>query len=62
MQIPDYQSLMLPVLFASQHGEVRIGDVVEHMADQLGLSSEARAELLPSGKQTVLVARRCISS
>ncbi len=25
--IPDYQSLMLPVLRAADHGEVRIGDV-----------------------------------
>ncbi len=53
MSIPDYQSLMLPVLVASSEGEVRISQVVEQLADQLGLSAEERSELLPSGKQTV---------
>lgn len=53
MPIPDYQSLMLPVLVASSKGEVRIGAVVEQLADQLGLTPEERSELLPSGKQTV---------
>ncbi len=53
MPIPDYQSLMLPVLLASSNGEARIGAVVEELADQLGLSPEERSELLPSGKQTV---------
>jgi restriction system protein len=53
MAIPDYQSLMLPVLVASSKGEVRIGSVVEELADQLALTSEERSELLPSGKQTV---------
>ena len=53
MPIPDYQSLMLPVLVASAKGEVRIGSVVEELADQLNLTSQERGELLPSGKQTV---------
>ena len=53
MSIPDYQSLMLPVLLASSKGEVRIGPVVDALADQLSLSSEDRSELLPSGQQTV---------
>jgi len=53
MPIPDYQSLMLPVLVASSKGEVRIGSVVEQLADQLGLTTQERSELLPSGKQTV---------
>ena len=53
MAIPDYQSLMLPVLIAASQGEVRIGSVVEDLADRLGLSAEERSELLPSGKQTV---------
>lgn len=53
MSIPDYQSLMLPVLVASAEGEVRISQVVEQLADHLGLSTEERSELLSSGKQTV---------
>ena len=53
MSIPDYQSLMLPVLVACSKGEVRIGPVVDELANQLGLSPEERSELLPSGQQTV---------
>lgn len=53
MPIPDYQSLMLPVLVVSSEGEVRISRVVDRLADQLGLTPEERSELLPSGKQTV---------
>ena len=53
MPIPDYQFLMLPVLKAAVHGEVRIGAVVESLADELRLTEDDRAQLLPSGKQTV---------
>jgi restriction system protein len=53
MAVPDYQSLMLPVLVASSKGEVRIGDVVNQLAEELKLSPEERGELLPSGKQTL---------
>ncbi len=53
MSIPDYQSLTLPVLSASLEGEIRIGDLVERLAEKLVLTPEERAELLPSGKQTV---------
>jgi len=53
LAIPDYQSLMLPVLRESTNGEVRISDVVEKLADRLGLTPEERSELLPSGKQTI---------
>jgi restriction system protein len=57
MPVPDYQSLMVHVLSASADGEARIGDVVERLADQLGLTPEERAELLPSGKQTLFANR-----
>ena len=33
MAIPDYQSLMLPVLKYAAAGEVRIGDIVERLAN-----------------------------
>lgn len=51
MPIPDFQSLMLPVLMSSSNGEVGIRDVVEKLAGDLGLTLEERSELLPSGKQ-----------
>src|SRR3954452_5673541 len=57
MPVPDYQSLMIHVLSAAASGEVRIGDAVERLADQLGLTTEERAALLPSGKQTLFANR-----
>ncbi len=55
--VPDYQSLMLPVLRAASAGEQRIGAVVQSLGDALGLSDVARAALLPSGRQTILANR-----
>ncbi|WP_246519972.1 restriction endonuclease [Ancylobacter lacus] len=55
--VPDYQSLMLPVLRAAARGEQRIGAVVERLAGELGLSDGARATLLASGRQTVFANR-----
>jgi restriction system protein len=52
MAIPDYQTLMLPVLKQAAAGEVRIGDVVDRLALEFQLSDEELAELVPSGKQT----------
>ncbi len=49
--IPDFQTLMLPVLAEAARGESRIGDVVERLAEQFGLTSEERSHLLlPSGR------------
>ncbi|MFN9448043.1 MAG: restriction endonuclease [Rubrivivax sp.] len=50
--IPDYQSLMRPVLACAAVGETRIGDAVEQLANKMGLTPDERAELLPSGKQS----------
>jgi restriction system protein len=52
MPLPDYQTLMLPVLRSSDAGEVKISDVVGLLADAFHLSPGERLELLPSGKQT----------
>lgn len=43
MPIPDYQSLMLPVLrLAAQPGERRVAEVADRLADDLGLSAKER--------------------
>ncbi len=55
--IPDYQTLMRPVLACAAAGEIRIGDAVEQLADKLGLTPDERAQLLPSGKQTMFANR-----
>lgn len=52
MAIPDFQSLMLPVLKASADGEVKTSDVVTTLGLSLKLSQQELSELLPSGKQT----------
>ncbi len=55
--IPDYQTLMRPVLSCAASGETRIGDVVEQLAQRFGLTPVERAQLLPSGKQTMFANR-----
>ena len=55
--VPDYQSLMLPVLRAAAVGEQRIGAVVQSLGEELGLSEAARATLLASGRQTIFANR-----
>jgi restriction system protein len=54
MAIPDYQTLMLPVLQLASEGEQRVADVVDLIADRLGLTEAERQKLLPSGRQRVL--------
>lgn len=50
--IPDFQTLMRPVLECAAPHEIRITDVVENLANRFKLSQAERDELLPSGKQT----------
>lgn len=48
---------MLPVLKEAADGEVRIGSVVERLADAFHLTPDQRAELLPSKRQTTFANR-----
>jgi restriction system protein len=52
--IPDYQSLMLPVLEVASKGETSVPLAADAIADRVGLSQSEREELLPSGKQRLL--------
>nr|VFK77760.1 MAG: restriction system protein [Candidatus Kentron sp. SD] len=54
MAVPDYQSLMLPLLaFAAQKNEETSNfDAMEILARELGLSEEDLDEMLPSGAQS----------
>jgi restriction system protein len=54
MTIPDYQSLMLPVLRIAALGETKVPDAAERIADELGLTQAERDEILPSGRQRIL--------
>ncbi len=52
MPVPDYQSLMLPLLKTGADGnEHSVHEVIEILTQQFGLSESARDELLPSGTQ-----------
>ena len=54
MAIPDFQTIMLPLLnFASDGEEHRFRDAVEDLAEHFGLDLEERLELLPSGRYPV---------
>jgi restriction system protein len=53
MAIPDFQSLMLPVLRSAARAETSVSACITRLADDLGLSRDERAQLLPSGKQPV---------
>jgi len=55
MAIPDFQSVMRPVLLAVSDGAAKsLGDVREAVKDHFGLSEQERKKLLPSGNQTVI--------
>ncbi len=50
MAIPDYQSIMLPLLrFASDGTEHTTRESVNHLADEFNLTEQERKEMLPSG-------------
>ena len=54
MPIPDYQSLMVPLLELLEAGkEHRLRDVVSVLEQQFGLTEEERKALLPSGQQPI---------
>jgi restriction system protein len=59
MAVPDYQSLMLPLLrFAGEKkDETSTGEAVEALAIRLNLTDEDLKEMLPSGIQSAFVNR-----
>lgn len=51
MPIPDFQTLMRPLLEAHADGKEHLNrDLVAHLAEKFGLSDEERREMLPSGR------------
>ena len=53
MAVPDFQSLLLPMLrFATDGKEHRVADAREALGSTFDLSDADRNELLPSGRQT----------
>ena len=55
MPIPDYQTLMLPLLkLINKVGEIPLKEAAKLLADELGLTEEEKNKLLPSGTQTFI--------
>ena len=59
MAVPDYQTLMLPLLqhAAEKGGETHIGALVDEIANEMKLTTEDMAALIPSGGQTLILNR-----
>jgi restriction system protein len=58
MAIPDFQTLMLPVLRRLSDGkEHALRELVAATSDEFGLTSDERAQLLPSGTQPLMTNR-----
>src|SRR5437660_5610359 len=58
MTIPDYQTVMLPLLrFLSDGRERSLGEAVEAISGEFHLTPEERQQLLPSGTSTVIGSR-----
>lgn len=58
MSVPDFQSLMLPVLnYAASQPEHPLRDAVAYLADQYSLTEEERKIRLPSGVQPIFYNR-----
>jgi restriction system protein len=57
MPVPDFQSLMLPVLRATSNGVISAPELRRVVAEAQGLNEKDLEELLPSGRQTVFANR-----
>ena len=57
MAVPDFQSLMLPVLRAGADGDISASELRNHVASDLRLTDADLAEMLPSGRQATFANR-----
>ena len=57
MAIPDYETLMLPLLCYVSDGEKSLQSATNALAEQFKLTTEERQALLPSGRTPVLYSR-----
>jgi restriction system protein len=55
--VPDFQTLMLPVLRHAAERRWRTRELVERLSDEFGLTEEERARTIPSGRQGLMANR-----
>ena len=61
MTIPDYQTVMLPLLrFAADKREHSTREAIEELANHFSLTVDERKDLLPSGSQATF--DNCVGS
>ncbi|TCD05364.1 restriction endonuclease [Erythrobacteraceae bacterium CFH 75059] len=56
-EVPDFQTLMLPLLEEAAGGTTRVRDMVDRLALRFALTQEQQAQRLPSGRQTTFANR-----
>jgi len=54
MSIPDYETLMLPVLRLFADGAQNVSECLPKLREQFDITDEEAQEMLPSGRQTLL--------
>jgi restriction system protein len=57
MPVPDYETMMLPVLRMFADGATSVGDCVTRLRDLYKLTDEEASELIPSGRISILGSR-----
>lgn len=57
MPVPDYETLMLPVLRLFGSGAKNVAECVPALKDEFGITDEEARELIPSGSMSVLQSR-----
>lgn len=58
MAIPDYETLMLPLLRRLAAGEQHIRQLSQSLAEEFNLTADERAELIPSGRGVTVIHSR----
>ena len=54
MSIPDYQTIMLPLVRLCEHDTVAFRDAIEMISEQFNLSEEEKDRMIPSGRQSIM--------
>ena len=57
MTIPDYETVMLPLLRLSARGTINMRDATAELGSELMLSQEEQVRMLPKGKTTIFHSR-----
>ena len=54
MPIPDYESLMLPILHLGNEGVISYSESVTRLSDDMNLTEDERQQTIPSGSEPLI--------